>query len=114
MAYLKTLTPPPAIGCDDKSSVERGAAIFAARNCVNCHVSPALTSAKVVNVGLKDERGNFLFNPPSLRGVSQNAPYFHDGRALSLESVFTQFRHQLDHELSVEELRDLVSFLNDQ
>ena len=112
VAYLKTLPPPPAIGCDDKESVERGSVIFEAQNCRKCHSLPALTSAKIVNVGLKDERGNSLFNPPSLRGVSQNAPYVHDGRATSLESLFRQFRHQLDRELSNGELSDLVSYLN--
>ncbi len=112
-AYMKTLPPPPALGTEDKLAVERGAAVFEAQNCRNCHTQPLFTSAKILDVGLKDERGTSKFNPPSLRGVSQNAPYFHDGRARNLEAVFTQFRHQLNGELSSEELTDLVAFLND-
>ncbi|MEI8021885.1 MAG: di-heme oxidoredictase family protein, partial [Schlesneria sp.] len=112
-AYMKTLPPPPALRTEDKLAVARGAAIFEAQNCRNCHTQPLFTSAKIVDVGLKDERGTSKFNPPSLRGVSQNAPYFHDGRAKSLEALFTQFRHQLIGDLSSEELADLVAFLND-
>ncbi len=112
-AYMKSLSPPPALGTDDKLAVARGAAIFEAQNCRNCHTQPLFTSAKIVDVGLKDERGASKFNPPSLRGVSQNAPYFHDGRARNLEAVFTQFRHQLNGELSSEEVADLIAFLND-
>ena len=112
-AYMKSLPPPPALGTEDKRAVERGAAIFEAQNCRNCHTQPVFTSEKIVDVGLKDERGTSKFNPPSLRGVSQNAAYFHDGRAKSLDVVFTQFRHQLNGDLSSEELADLIAFLND-
>jgi len=111
-AYIKSLSPPPALGTEDKLAAERGAAIFKAQNCHNCHSPPTFTSTKIVDVGFKDERGTSKFNPPSLRGVSQNAPYFHDGRARNLETLFTQFRHQLIGELSSEELSDLIAFLN--
>jgi cytochrome c peroxidase len=60
---------------------------------------------------LTDELGGKLFNPPSLRGVSQGGPYFHNGRAQSLEDVFTQFNHQIREKLSEGDLRDLVYFL---
>ena len=61
---------------------------------------------------LKDERGNSKFNPPSLRGISQNGPYFHDGRAENLEAVFQKFGHQLDRELSGQQISDLIAYLN--
>ena len=112
-AYMKTLPPPPALETEENLAVERGAAIFEAQNCRSCHSKPTFTSARIADVGLKDERGTSKFNPPSLRGVSQNAPYFHDGRARSLEAVFTEFKHQLNGELSTEQLGDLISYLND-
>ena len=47
---------------------------------------------------LKDEAAT-KFNPPSLRGVSQNGPYFMmDGP--KARSSFQEFGHQLDRELS--------------
>ena len=112
-AYMKTLPPPPALETEENLAVERGAAIFEAQNCRSCHSKPTFTSARIADVGLKDERGTSKFNPPSLRGVSQNAPYFHDGRARSLEAVFTEFKHQLNGDLSTEQLGDLISYLND-
>lgn len=112
-AYLKTLPAAPSVGRQERAAVERGAAIWNAQNCNQCHTEPVYTSSVIADVGLKDEQGESKFNPPSLRGVSQNAPYFHDGRATSLNDVFAKFRHQLDRELSAEELRDLIAFLSD-
>lgn len=111
-AYLRTLPPAPAVRSDDKPSIKRGEALFEELDCRRCHEPPTFTSSRIVDVQLKDERGNSKFNPPSLRGVSQNGPYFHDGRAQNLEAVFTQFGHQLDRELSHDELADLIAFLN--
>ena len=111
--YLKTIPQAPALGSDDKQASERGARLFESLNCRICHLPPTYTSPQSVDVNLKDEKGNSKFNPPSLSGVSQNGPYFHDGRAQTLEAVFKDIRHQLDRNLSNDELRDLVAFLND-
>jgi cytochrome c peroxidase len=53
-----------------------------------------------------------LFNPPSLRGVGQGGPYFHDGRAATLKEVFTRYRHELQGELGKQELDYLLAFLH--
>ena len=50
-------------------------------------------------------------NPPSLRGVGQRGPYFHDGRAATLEDVFGNFGHQLKGELTPKQQADLLAFL---
>ena len=111
-AYLRTLPPPPAIGSSDAAAARRGAALFERLECARCHARPAFTSERIADVKLKDEKGLTKFNPPSLRGVSQNGPYFHDGRAESLDEVFAKFKHQLERELTADELHDLVEFLN--
>ena len=85
--------------------------MFERLDCNRCHTPPAFTSSRVADVQLKDEQGVSKYNPPSLRGVSQNGPYFHDGRAKSLEEVFATFRHQLDAELSDGQVQDLVAYL---
>ncbi len=69
------------------------------------------TSGKTYDVGLADEAGNRTFNPPSLRGVGQGGPYFHDNRAATLEDVFARHHHQLKDEPSPQELADLVAYL---
>ena len=100
-----------ARGTVDPESLKRGRRIFAREKCATCHTPPTYTSPKAYDVGLRDEAGGSHFNPPSLRGVSQGGPYFHDNRARTLEELFTRYRHQLAGQLSGQELRDLIHFL---
>jgi YVTN family beta-propeller protein len=114
-AYLETLSPPPArarlLGQLDEAAVKRGGEVFGKHGCAICHASPTYTSAKTFDVGLADEAGQKMFNPPSLRGVGQGGPYFHDGRAATLAEVFTRHRHQLKGELNNQDLGDLLELL---
>jgi YVTN family beta-propeller protein len=112
-AYLRTLDPAPGVDADvhEQSIVGRGGAIFQEQGCARCHAAPYYTSPKTYDVGLADEVGNARFNPPSLRGVSQNGRYFHDGRAATLEEVFQRFRHELKSELGQDETAALIAYL---
>jgi YVTN family beta-propeller protein len=114
-AYLETLSPPPArarlLGRLDEEAVRRGREVFGKQSCATCHAPPAYTSARTYDVGLADEAGLKAFNPPSLRGVGQGGPYFHDGRTATLAEVFTRQRHQLKGELTNQDLDDLLEFL---
>jgi cytochrome c peroxidase len=114
-AYLKSLPLPPAIDATpndaQRVAIEQGRVVFSRQKCDRCHAPPSYTSADVYDVGLKDEAGNSRFNPPSLRGVAERAAWFHDGRARSLEKVFSEYRHQVSHETPDRELADLVEFL---
>nr|WP_275974305.1 cytochrome c peroxidase [Shewanella pneumatophori] len=54
-----------------------------------------------------------VFRVPSLRNVADTPPYFHDGRAASLEeAVIVMARVQLGKELEPATLIELVAFLN--
>jgi YVTN family beta-propeller protein len=113
-AYLRSLPPPPPrtpAGGINAEAVRRGREVFDRHSCGSCHAPPAYTSGGTYNVELSDEAGTTHFNPPSLRGVGQGGPYFHDNRAATLEEVFTRKRHQLKGELSKRELADLLTFL---
>jgi len=115
VAYLHTLEPPPAVararGELDAATVERGRVVFVSRKCALCHLGPALTTPRTYDVGLGDEGGITQFNPPSLRGLSQAGPFFHDSRALTLDEVLGRFRHRLPEELPDNEMHDLLTFL---
>jgi cytochrome c peroxidase len=115
VAYLKTLTPPPSVDrlrcTGDAAVVRRGRAVFENQGCAHCHSPEAYTSAKTFDVGLRDEADGRHFSPPSLRGISQGGPFFHDNRAATLEDVISRHRHQLKNDLSREEVADLLAFL---
>ncbi|HRX80540.1 MAG: hypothetical protein H6821_15875 [Planctomycetaceae bacterium] len=114
-AYVETLQPPPSIdllrGVQDSDAIARGGELFGNLQCTNCHKPPVFTTPDTYDVGIDDKLGKNKFNPPSLLGVGQRGPYFHDNRAAALEDVFLKFKHQLDRELTVGELEDLSSFL---
>jgi YVTN family beta-propeller protein len=114
-AYLRSLRPPPAIatarGGAANDAVRGGRLIFESRRCGECHEAPALTSAAVYDVDLEDEKGWRRFNPPSLLGVSQRAPYLHDSSAATLREVLETRGHPRGAEYTSDELSDLVAFL---
>jgi cytochrome c peroxidase len=114
-AFLRSLVSPPSVagarGTLDPEGVKRGRRVFARQKCATCHPPPTYTTAGSYDVGLRDEAGGTHFNPPSLRGLSQAGPYFHDNRARTLEDVFRRYRHQLAGNLPAQELRDLLCFL---
>ena len=53
-----------------------------------------------------------FFKVPSLRNVSETAPYFHDGSIPTLpEAIRLMADHQLGKELSEEQVQSIVMFL---
>ena len=114
-AFVRTLPAAPAAGVlgpeRDEEAVARGQKLFHELRCNRCHKPPSYTTPRTYDVGLHDELGNRRFNPPSLRGVSQRGPYFHDNRAERLRDVFLDHGHQLKRDVSSPELDDLVTFL---
>jgi DNA-binding beta-propeller fold protein YncE len=120
-AYLRSLPPPRVAPISQPASetetaelrdlVTRGRRAFADRGCVECHAPPAYTSSATYDVGLADELGQTRFNPPSLRGVSQRGPFFHDNRADSLEDVFRRHGHPSGAKYEPGEVDALVAFL---
>ncbi len=116
VAFLHTLEPPPASHPPanelDVRLVEQGRKVFERQGCANCHVPPlTYTSDSTYDVGLEDEHGLRKFNPPSLKAVGFRRSFFHDSRAKSLSEVFRDHGHQLDQELSDQELKALIRFL---
>lgn len=53
-----------------------------------------------------------MFKVPSLRNVAITAPYFHDGSIQNLEDAVKKMAfHQLNKQLSEEEVKSIVTFL---
>lgn len=111
VAYLKQLEAPQTTS-HKSEAVQSGRLLFKQLGCARCHQPKAnFTMKKTADVGLVDELGRRLFNPPSLRGVSQRRSFFHDGRAKSLDDVI-DLQHQLERPLSIDERINLIEFLN--
>ncbi len=115
-AYLKTLAPAPSLHLARKEMpshemLAEARTVFESVGCQNCHAGPALTSQDTYDVGVHDEQGETLFNPPSLRGVSQRAPYFHDGRTETLADVLKTSHHNSEMPLSETQIEQLQLLL---
>jgi hypothetical protein len=54
---------------------------------------------------------------PHLTGVHDSAPFLHDGRAATLEELFSRYnpegRHGRADQLSPEEMGDLIQFVRE-
>jgi YVTN family beta-propeller protein len=116
VAYLHTLEPAPPLmpasdDLADRALLQQGRRVFDSAGCTRCHIPPlTYTSDSTYDVGIHDEAGLKLFNPPSLRGVSQRDRLFHDSRAKSLEDVLDQ-GHFTQVELSPDDRAALLRFL---
>lgn len=117
-AFLKTLDPPRPLpqSAGAVPAIARGKTFFHGKaNCIRCHRGPALTSSIPRAVIMNAKKELVTFDVPSLRGVARTAPYLHDGRAMTLESIFKDHnpgrRHGEAHLLSTSELGDLVAYL---
>jgi YVTN family beta-propeller protein len=119
-AYLQSLSPPRPLPQkeQDKSSVARGRALFEGKAaCARCHKGETFQDGLANDAGTAtDQDPSAHLDTPSLRGVARTAPYLHDGRAATLEEIFTRYnptrRHGAAHRLSAAELRDVIAFLN--
>jgi cytochrome c peroxidase len=110
-AYLESLPAPPPRRSRDDPAARRGADLFRSRDCGSCHNPPRFTIGGLRDVGLEDGLGHRRFNPPSLRGVSWSAPYFHDGRAATLAEVLDAHSPGSPEPLTLDQREDLIAFL---
>jgi len=126
----------PAAPQYDRKELEKGESLFTQLKCDTCHggewfapeplgKNPTIANGQVTDtladVGTKtkaDKLGTGGFDPPSLWGVYQTAPYLHDGSALTLREVLQNEKHLYaglddrgDSKLTDEEVSDLVKYL---
>jgi len=119
-----------AIGPEEK----RGYELFKSHGCVACHQGVNVGGNLFQRFGVFDDPhvtvpptradlGRFaltgkaedrsVFRVPSLRNVARTAPYFHDGRAATLDDAVAEMgRIQLGRVLAPQEIGLIVRFLN--
>ncbi len=84
--------------------------------CVTCHPPPYFTNMQMADVGTLAETDDpMLFDSPQLNNVYESAPYLHDGRAATLEEIWTRFNDEDEHgvanDMMKDQLNDLVEYL---
>jgi cytochrome c peroxidase len=96
----------------DKSGFE----IPIVNRCITCHPAPLYTNTQMADVGtlaLTDD--SILFDTPHLNNIFASAPYLHDGRAATLEEIWTIYgkteQHGSVNDLTKIELNELVEYL---
>lgn len=113
----------------------QGYEVFKVAGCVTCHYGPSAGGRTFQRLGAmrdfftdsdrishvdygrynvtNDERDKHVFKVPSLRNVVYTGPWFHDGSMSTLDdAVRAMAMHQLDLELSDEQVRLIVVFLD--
>jgi YVTN family beta-propeller protein len=84
--------------------------------CITCHPSPYYTNLKQVYVKtLAASDDSILFDTPHLNNIYASAPYLHDGRAKTLEEIWTLYgkedKHGLVGDMTKNQLNDLIEYL---
>lgn len=129
-AFERTLvTPSPfdayLLGEDNAltKKEKRGLTLFVQKGCTACHTGlglgggmqpfPVNGEYKYAHIGGFTGNEQNLTKVPTLRNISQTAPYFHNGAVKTLkEAVEIMARTQLGVELSPNESDDIVTFLH--
>lgn len=107
---------------------QKGYETYAKAGCVTCHNGPAVGGAMYQKLGLikawpelkdlgrfeatKQESDKHYFKVPSLRNVTETAPYLHDGSVKTIEEMVKMMaEYQLAKSLTDEEVTSIVTFL---
>ena len=93
-----------------------GKEIPTGNRCLTCHPLPQYTDFRRADVGsASPEDSAVTFDTPHLTNVADTAPYLHDGKALTLEEIWTVISpddtHGVVGDIGKEGLNDLVEYL---
>jgi YVTN family beta-propeller protein len=112
-AFITSMPAPRAPTVDDAKAVARGKQLFESTTtgCLNCHDGPLSTDAKRHDIAPDLN----AVDTPSLIGLANSAPYYHDGSATTLEAVLRNNGsiHSMGRtsRLTDAQISDLVAFL---
>lgn len=113
-AYLKSLKPVPSpylVNGDLSDKAKEGRKVFEKLGCGECHSGPYFTDMKMHRIGedIEFEKG---WDTPTLREVWRTAPYLFDGRAATMEEVFSVYKHGVEKKVSPKEIEALTEYVN--
>jgi len=84
--------------------------------CATCHPAPLYTIKQPFDVStLAVSDDSILFDTPHLNNIYASPPYLHDGRAKTLEEIWTLYgkddKHGLTSDMTKNDLNDLIDYL---
>lgn len=112
--YIKSLTPLPSPYLVDGELSEKaieGRKVYEKYGCADCHSGPYYTDMQMHRIG-EDIEFEAGWDTPTLREVWRTAPYLFDGRAATLEEVFTIHKHGIEGKLSRKDAEALTEYVN--
>jgi len=100
----------------ERTHDNKGNEIPVTNRCITCHPAPHYTNKLTFDVGtLAATDDSILFDTPHLNNIYSSAPYLHDGRAQTLEEIWTIYGkdelHGALNDLTKMELNDLIAYL---
>lgn len=84
--------------------------------CITCHPAPYYTNKQLADVStLAATDDSMKFDTPHLNNIYASPPYLHDGRANTLEEIWTLYgtddKHGLTSDLSKTQLNEMIDYL---
>ena len=100
----------------ERTKDNSGKEIPEANRCVTCHTPPYYTNRKMSYVQtIASTDDSILFDTPHLNDIYASAPYLHDGRAATLEEIWTKYgkndKHGVVNDMSKIQLNELIDYL---
>ncbi|MEG1545007.1 MAG: YVTN family beta-propeller repeat-containing protein, partial [Tannerellaceae bacterium] len=114
-AYMKALRPVPSpylVNGELSDKAKEGRKIFDKLKCGECHSGPYFTDLKMHRIGenVEFEEG---WDTPTLVEVWRTAPYLFNGRAATMEEVFSVHKHGIEKKrVSNKEIEALTEYVN--
>ncbi len=107
---------------------KKGFETFATTGCVTCHNGTGIGGHMYQKLGqvkpwpgvgdlgrfmvTQNPDDKFIFKVPSLRNITESAPYLHDGSVAELSTqVKMMAEHQLNRQLTDEQIQSIIAFL---
>ena len=112
--YIKSLKPlqsPYLVDGKLSEKALQGRKVYEKYGCANCHSGPYYTDMQTHRIG-EDVEFDAGWDTPTLREVWRTAPYLFDGRAATMEEVFTVYKHGIEGKISKKDAEALAEYVN--
>ncbi len=100
----------------DRVAMKDGTPIPPINRCATCHPGPLYTDKQRHDVGSASPGdSDTAFDTPQMKDLAMTGPYLHDGKARSLEEIWTVYSlkdtHGVTSDLGKSDLNDLIQYL---